>query len=102
MPEEAVRDDDAWRMSDGSPARAPDADEEQSIDMALLAYAQRSAAKAGAEWFEAEFARREEEERRERGEVRRLRPRAEPPPELVDASVEDNVVGGAPRGLGLR
>ena len=100
MRENPVRDDDPWRMSDGSPAQPPDADEEQSIDMALLAYAQRSAAKAGAEWFEAEFARREEEERRERGEVRRLRPPAAP--ELVDASVEDSVVGGAPRGLGLR
>jgi hypothetical protein len=98
---EAVRDDDAWRLSDGSPGQPSDPDDDQSMELALLAYAQRSAAKAGAEWFEAEFARREEEEQRERGRLRRLEPPKEPTPELVDASVEDNVVGGAPRGLGL-
>jgi hypothetical protein len=99
---EAVRDDDPWRLSDGSAARPDDADEERSTEMALLRYAQRSAAKAGAEWFEAEFARREEQEQRERGEVQRWEPSTEPRSELVDASVEDSVVGGSPRGLGLR
>jgi hypothetical protein len=102
MREEAVRDDDPWQLSDGSAAQPAEPAEDQSVEVALLAYAQRSAARAGAEWFEAEFARREEVERRERGEIRRLGPPAEPVPELVDASVEDDVVGGAPRGLGLR
>jgi hypothetical protein len=98
MREEAVHESDPWQLSDGSPAQP----EEPSIEMALLAYAQRSAAKAGAAWFEAEFARREQEEQRERGQVRRLEPAVEPPSDIVDASVEDSVVGGAPRGRGLR
>jgi hypothetical protein len=62
----------------------------------------------GAEWFAAEFARREEEERLQReGAVRSRTSVDEPvpdsPPEgtLIDASVEDDVVGGAPAGLGI-
>src|SRR5262245_67086 len=52
----------AWRLDD-TPV-SPGADlEEERMERALLAYAHRSAARVGAEWFAAEFARRDEEER---------------------------------------
>ena len=78
------------------------------MERALLAYAQQSAARVGAEWFAAEFARREELERLELEVAERRRPIVDAPglrsvPEiaLVDASVEDQVVGGAPTSLGI-
>jgi hypothetical protein len=61
----------------------------------------------GAEWFAAEFARREEDERLERERAVRWHTTVEsdpvPSPDtgLIDASVEDDVVGGAPAGLGI-
>jgi len=104
----ADRVDDAWDLSDGSAALRADIEDDRALELGLLAYAQRSAAKTGAAWFAAEFARREEEERRERELAEGWRPRmvAPAPPVaaddgLVDASVEDNLVGGAPRGLGI-
>ena len=102
MREQAARRDDPWQLSDGSAARPTDPDEDQSVELALLAYAQRTAARAGAEWFEAELARRDEAERAEREAVVGWRAGAVASvPELVDASVEDSVVGGAPSGLGF-
>src|SRR5689334_16430249 len=97
----------AWRLDDAP--GTPRADfEDERLERALLAYAQRSAARVGAEWFAAEFARREEEERLEEA----CAPgQCDSPDEpvahateeiaLVDASVEDAIVGGAPTGLGL-
>src|SRR5215471_17539663 len=92
----------AWRLDDT--AVTPEADlEEEWMERALLAYAHRSAARVGAEWFAAEFARRDEEERLqlERATLELgadVEPAPDPSPEmtLVDASVEDAVVGGAP------
>jgi hypothetical protein len=102
---------DAWRLGDapetsGSTSGSGTQDEE--MERALLAYAQQSAARVGAEWFAAEFARREELERLELEVAERRRPIVDAPglrsvPEiaLVDASVEDQVVGGAPTSLGI-
>jgi hypothetical protein len=107
MREEADREiEDAWELSDGSAAQRADIEDDSGMELALLAYAQRSAARAGAEWFAAEFARREEEEQSHRQAVARWEPAQPPssgPPEseLVDASVEDNLIGGAPTGLGI-
>jgi hypothetical protein len=113
MREAADRDlEDAWQLSDGSAAQRVDIEDDSAMELALLSYAQRSAARAGAEWFAAEFARREEEEQSQRETVARWEPAqpvsaaqpaatASPEPQLVDASVEDNVIGGAPAGLGI-
>jgi hypothetical protein len=101
MREEAERDGDRWELSDGSAAQRVDIEESQEMELALLVSAQRSAARAGAEWYAAEFARRDEEEQRQRASVQRWEP-ANAESELVDASVEDDVVGGAPTGLGIR
>jgi hypothetical protein len=91
----ADRIEDAWELSDGSAAHRAN-DDEETIELADLIAAQR----AGAAWFGAEFARREEAEQREREAVRTWRP-VIAHPEPVDASVEDDVVGGAPNGLGI-
>ena len=103
MREEAGRVDDPWLMSDGSAAIAEE-DIDPTVELALLSYAQRSAARSGAEWFAAEFQRREDQEQR-------LRENADwPDPAdalsgqdvgLVDASVENDLIGGAPTGLGF-
>jgi hypothetical protein len=97
----------AWRLSETPETFRVDLEDER-MEHALLAYAQRSAARVGAEWFAAEFARREEDERLQREGAARSRetidePVPEPSPEvtLVDASVEDDVVGGAPAGIGI-
>ena len=102
---------DAWRLGDapetsGSTSGSGTQDEE--MERALLAYAQQSAARVGAESFAAEFARREELERLELEVAERRRPIVDAPglrsvPEiaLVDASVEDQVVCGAPTSLGI-
>ena len=94
----------AWRLDDTSVTPGADLEEER-MERALFAYAHRSAARVGAEWFAAEFARRDEEERLEIERVAEAadEPAPGPSPEitLVDASVEDAVVGGAPTGLGL-
>ncbi len=97
----------AWRLSETPETFRVDIEDER-MEHALLAYAQRSAARVGAEWFAAEFARREEEERLQREGAARSRetvdePAPDPSPEvtLVDASVEDDVVGGAPEGIGI-
>src|SRR6185312_16293806 len=102
---------DAWRLGDapetsGSTSGSGTQDEE--IERALLSYAQRSAARVGAEWFAAEFARREELERQELEGAERRLPIVDAPGlssvteiALVDASVEDQVVGGAPTSLGI-
>jgi outer membrane biosynthesis protein TonB len=102
---------DTWRLGDapetsGSTSGSGTQDEE--MERALLAYAQQSAARVGAEWFAAEFARREELERLELEVAERRHPIVDAPglrsvPEiaLVDASVEDQVVGGAPTSLGI-
>ena len=52
----------AWRLDETSVTPGADLEEER-MERALLAYAQRSAARVGAEWFAAEFARRDEDER---------------------------------------
>jgi hypothetical protein len=97
----------AWRLDDALATPGTDLEEER-MERALLAYAHRSAARVGAEWFAAEFARREEEDRlQEALAAERLAalndPLPAPAPEitLIDASVEDAVVGGAPMSLGL-
>ena len=96
----------AWRLDDAPATPGTDLEEER-MERALLAYAHRSAARVGAEWFAAEFARRDEQERlQEAREAERLaltEPAPAPAPEitLIDASVENAVVGGAPTGLGL-
>jgi len=64
MGDGADRVDDLWQMSDGSSALAASLDD-VIVEDELLAYAQRSAARAGAEWYAAEFQRRDEEERRQ-------------------------------------
>ena len=94
-------------MSDGSSALAASLDDIE-VEHDLLAYAQRSAARAGAEWYAAEFRRRDEEDQR--------RPEAKPAAAwpsrstagapllgegLVDASAEDQLIGGAPVSLGF-
>jgi len=104
----ADRVDDVWQMSDGSSALAASLDDIE-VEDDLLAYAQRSATRAGTAWYVEEFRRRDEEEQR--------RPRAHPDaagraPQiaaspvvaeegLVDASAEDQLVGGAPAALGF-
>jgi hypothetical protein len=88
----ADRVDDAWQMSDGSSALAANLDD-VIVEHDLLAYAQRSAARAGAEWYAAEFRRRDEEEQRG--------PEPRSDAGLVDASAEDQLVGGAPSSLGF-
>ena len=97
----------AWRLSETPETFRVDLEDER-MEHALLAYAQRSAARVGAEWFAAEFARREEEERLQRegavgsrGTVDEPVPGPSPEVSLVDASVEDDVVGGAPAGIGI-
>lgn len=104
----AGRVDDVWQLSDGSAALRVDIEVEREMELGLLAYAQRSAARAAAEWYTAEFARRDEEEDRQRELAKRWQPptvASEPPVSLdaglVDASVEDNVLGGTPTGLGI-
>ena len=97
----------AWRLDDAS-ARLTADPEDERMERALLAYAHRSAARVGAEWFAAEFARRDEEERLQQDRAGEgpetlavaVRPPA-PEVTLVDASVEGDVVGGPPLGLGL-
>jgi hypothetical protein len=98
----------AWRLDDALATPGTDVEEER-MERALLAYAQRSAARVGAEWFAAEFARRDEEERvQESRGVERLEALNESVPDpapaitLIDASVENAVIGGAPTGLGLQ
>jgi hypothetical protein len=98
---------DAWRLGDTA-ATIGSGPQDEEMERALLAYAQRSAARVGAEWFAAEFARREEQERLEIEETGRQLTAAEAPvpswsPEiaLVDASVEDQVVGGTSTSLGI-
>jgi len=97
----------AWRLDDAPATPGTDLEEER-MERALLAYAHRSAARVGAEWFAAEFARRDEEERlQEAREAERLaalkQSVPEPAPEitLIDASVENAVVGGEQVSLGL-
>ena len=94
----------AWRLDDT--LATPGADlEEERMERALLAYAHRSATRVGAEWFAAEFARRDEEERVQIERAAEVADEPAPDPSreitLVDASVEDAVVGGAPTSLGL-
>src|SRR5215831_14183718 len=98
---------DAWRLDD-APTRPGTDLEDERMERALLAYAHRSAARIGAEWFAAEFARREEDDRLQEALAAERQAALDdsvpaPTPEitLVDASVEDDVVGGAPTGLGL-
>ena len=104
----ADRVEDVWQMSDGSSALAASLDDIE-VEHDLLAYAQRSAARAGAEWYAAEFRRRDEEEQRA-PEVRAGAPLPGPQVAataiaedrgLVDASAEDQLVGGAPASLGF-
>jgi hypothetical protein len=97
----------AWRLDDASATLGTDLEDER-MERALLAYAHRSATRVGAEWFAAEFARREEEDRLLEADAAAQQetadePIATPSPEmtLIDASVEDAVLGGAPMGLGL-
>lgn len=107
MRDEADRVVTTWRPADAPATRGADVDDEDSMERALLAYAQRSAARVGAEWFAAEFARRDEDERLEREDawtwrspLGRAAPDMAPAAGLIDASVEDDVVGGTPAGLG--
>ena len=97
----------AWRLDDAAATLGTDG-EDELVEHALLAYAQRSAARVGAAWFAAEFARREQVERLEhelaavpQEAAHDAAPTASREVTLVDASVEDDVVGGAPAGLGL-
>ncbi len=104
----ADRVDDVWQMSDGSSALAASLDD-VAVDHALLAYAQRAAAKVGSEWFAAELQRREEEEQRGHeapADAVWAKPEIAPAPVvadqgLVDASAEDQLVGGAPSSMGI-
>ena len=100
-------DDDEWRLSDGSFALSADLDDHE-LELALLAAAQKSAARMGAEWYAAEFARRDEEDRQQRERAELWETSADalespvvPDTSLVDAWVEDSVVGGTPVGLGI-
>ncbi len=89
-----------------------DPDEDSGVEDALLAYAHRKAARTGAEWFAAEWQRRDEAEGE--GVARPFEPAAastfattlRPIPQhdegVVDAEVEANVVNEGPAGLGLR
>jgi hypothetical protein len=100
----ADRVDDSGHLSDGSATLRADHENDGATELALLAYAQRSAARRGAEWYAAEFARRDAEERRQRELAERWQPQESPSlgdVGLIDASVEDNVVGGTPTGLGI-
>jgi hypothetical protein len=96
-----------WRLDDAPATLGADLEDDR-IEHALLAYAQPSAARMGAEWFAAEFARREEDERLQRrgaagprGTVDEPVPDSSPEFTLIDSSVEDDVVGGSPTGLGI-
>jgi hypothetical protein len=107
MRDEADRVVSTLRPVDAPAARGADVDDDETVERALLAYAQRSAARVGAEWFAAELARRDEDERLEREDAWTWRsslggaaPDMAPPAGLIDASVEDDVVGGTPTGLG--
>jgi hypothetical protein len=101
----ADRVDDVWQMSDGSSALAASLDDIE-VEDDLLAYAQRTAARAGTAWYVAEFRRREEEEQRGPEATADV---AWPAPVaplvedqgLVDASAEDQLIGGAPSSLGF-
>ncbi len=104
----ADRVDDVWQMSDGSSALAASLDDIVDDD-GLLAYAQRSAARAGTAWYLEEFRRRDEEEQ---GRPEARADAGWPAPQiaaapvvedegLVDASAEDQLVGGAPSSLGF-
>ena len=100
----ADRVDDVWQMSDGSSALAASLDD--VVDDGLLAYAQRSATRAGTAWYVEEFRRRDEEEQRgpEAQAAAAWPAPAAPVVEdegLVDASAEDQLIGGAPSSLGL-
>ena len=101
----ADRVDDVWQMSDGSSALAASLDDIE-VEDDLLAYAQRSAARVGTAWYVAEFRRREEEEQRgPEAKADAAWPAPVPPVVedhgLVDASAEDQLVGGAPCSLGF-
>ena len=103
----ADRVDDVWQMSDGSSALAASLDDIGDDD-GLLAYAQRSAARAGTAWYVEEFRRRDEEEQggpEAKPDAVWPAPQiAEAPVEdqgLVDASAEDQLIGGAPSSLGF-
>jgi hypothetical protein len=100
----ADRVDDPWELDDDSAALRADIEDDGAMELALLAYAQRSAARTGAEWFAAEFARREDEERRQRNAQALWQPavvEAQVDEGLVDDSVADDGVGGTPSGLGI-
>ena len=104
----ADRVDDVWQMSDGSSALAASLDDIE-VEDDLLAYAQRTAARAGTAWYVAEFRRREEEE--QRGPEAKVDAAWQAPQiavapvvedqGLVDASAEDQLIGGAPSSLGF-
>ena len=101
----ADRVDDVWQMSDGSSALAASLDDIVDDD-GLLAYAQRSAARAGTAWYVEEFRRRDEEERSgPEAKADAVWPAPVVPvvedQGLVDASAEDQLVGGAPSSLGF-
>lgn len=103
----ADRVDDVWQMSDGSSALAASLDDIGDDD-GLLAYAQRSAARAGTAWYVEEFRRRDEEEQggpEAKADAVWPAPQiADAPVEdqgLVDASAEDQLIGGAPSSLGF-
>ncbi len=95
--------EDLRTWGDGS--AEPDA-EDDGIEAALLTYARKKASRWGAERFAAEFRRRDEEEQRQlRAEAaERSMLRTGPRPirrpmmltGLVDASVEDRVIGAEP------
>jgi hypothetical protein len=104
----ADRVDDVWQMSDGSSALAASLNDIE-VEDDLLAYAQRTAARAGTAWYVAEFRRREEEE--QRGPEAKVDAAWQAPQiavapvvedqGLVDASAEDQLIGGAPSSLGF-
>ena len=100
----ADRVDDVWQMSDGSSALAASLDDIGDDD-GLLAYAQRSAARVGTAWYVEEFRRRDEEERGSEAKAHSAWSVPVAPvvadEGLVDASAEDQLVGGAPSSLGF-
>ena len=79
----------------GTPARDVDADADNDLEQALLAYAHRKAARWGAERFAEEFRRRDEAEAKDRRPVWT----SDPPSPPVEASVEAQVVEGEPTGF---
>ena len=103
-----MRSDEADRVEDlpvwpeELPLPSSDPGDESVDPFEAMAEAHREAARSGAEWFAAEFERRSLEDERQLERRRRaMIGGRRSDPGLVDASVEEQLIGGAPRGLGF-